>query len=421
MVTAAPSFSSTKETTNYARLCRLLVDVGTQALRDTFNRIHPPTRLHGILASELPTLRSLRNRRILNATQWGKLYPTIPSAVSSASFDITLLMVLLRNICGLSAPASTGSWDVLPLASDNSIVANVARIKYYRNNVYGHATQASIDEPTFHVLWLEISNALLALVSSASYTSAISQLMTDCMDPDVEEHYCELLKQWKKDDDNTKDKLEKLEEMMKTNDVRTQDKLNEIQETLKTYGVPTQDKLKEIQVPQFSGRRLTRLSSSTVPKNVGAKGASRKRGATSESIDYGHEKEQLTSEAINDTTVVKTKAAKPNIPVPAAPLVLKVIARGIRKCAGCSKHISKVIPGYDAEQDRTMCFGRFEPYTYWNEAKRSSKVAKSVRHYHLNPVCTDIQNGAVNIDVGDITPDDNLRALLLKRFNYDLP
>ncbi|XP_068686899.1 NLR family CARD domain-containing protein 4-like isoform X2 [Montipora foliosa] len=214
MASAAPSFSSTKETTNYARLCRLLVDVGTQALRDAFDRIHPPSRLHGILASTSPahpTLQSLRKRKILNVTQWGKLYPTIPSSVSSASFDITLLMVLLRNICGLGAPASTGSWDILPPASDNSIEANIARIKYYRNNVYGHATQASIDEPTFDSLWLDISNALLALGSAASYTSAISRLKTECMDPDFEEHYRELLKEWKKDDDSTKDNFERLE------------------------------------------------------------------------------------------------------------------------------------------------------------------------------------------------------------------
>ena len=211
MASAVSSFSSSKETTNYARLCRLLVDVGTQALRDTFDRIHPPNCLHWILASKLPTLQSLRKRKILNATQWGRLFPTISTSVSSASFDISLLMVLLRNICGLSAPASTGSWDILPPASDNSIEANIARIKYYRNNVYGHATQASVDEITFHALWLEISNALLALGSAASYTSAISRMKTECMDPDVEEHYRELLKEWKKDDDSTKDKLEQLE------------------------------------------------------------------------------------------------------------------------------------------------------------------------------------------------------------------
>ncbi|XP_068686178.1 NACHT, LRR and PYD domains-containing protein 4-like [Montipora foliosa] len=247
MASVAPSFSSTKERTNYARLCRLLVDVGTQVVRDTFDRIHPPSCLHWILAGKLPTLQSLRKRKILNVTQWGRLFPAISSSVSSASFDITLLVVLLRNICGLSAPASTGSWDILPHASDNSIEANIARIKYYRNNVYGHATQASVDEPTFQALWLEISNALLALGSAASYTSAISRLKTDCMDPDVEERYRELLKEWKKDDDSTKDKLEQLEEMLKTQGVHTQDQLKEIQEMQKTQGVHTQDKLKEIQ------------------------------------------------------------------------------------------------------------------------------------------------------------------------------
>ena len=162
-------------------------------------------------------------------------------------------------------------------------------------------------------------------------------------------------------------------------------------------------------MPQFSGRRSTRLSTSTAQKNVGANGASRKRGAT------------CTSEAINDTTVVKTKAAKPNIPVPIAPLVLKVIAGGIRKCAGCQNPISKVILGYDAEQDRTICFGRFETYTYWNKAEGSYKEKTSTRHYHLNPVCTGVQNRAVNINVGVIKPDDNIRALLKERFNYNLP
>ena len=213
MACAAKSFSSSKETTNYARLCRLLVDMGTQALRDTFDSIHSPTNLHKVLTSTSPahaTLQALRKRRILNATQWGKLYPTIPTSVSSARFDITLLMVLLRNICGLSAPASTGSWDILPPSSDNSTEANIARIKYYRNNVYGHASKASVDDPTFHVLWHDISNALLALGSGASYADAISRLKTECMDPEVEEHYCEVLKEWKKDDYSTKDKLEQL-------------------------------------------------------------------------------------------------------------------------------------------------------------------------------------------------------------------
>ncbi|KAL9965532.1 hypothetical protein ACROYT_G029345 [Oculina patagonica] len=211
---APPPVPSTKETTNYARLCRLLVDVGSQALRDTFDGIHPPAGLYLVLARhpEHATLQTLRKKKILNPTQWGKLFPTIPSTVSSASFDITLLMVLLRNICSLHAP--TTGWDSLPPPADTSKEANIARVKYYRNTVYGHASQASVDDATFNTYWQDISNALVAL-GGASYGAAINKLKNECMDPDTEEHYRELLKQWKKDEDNIKNKLDEIEESIK--------------------------------------------------------------------------------------------------------------------------------------------------------------------------------------------------------------
>ena len=155
MAYAHPPVVSSKDKTNYARLCRLLVDVGWEALRDTFDSIHPPAELFEVLIRPPvhPTLQSLKKKRILSPTQWRKLYPSVSSAVSSANFDITLLMLLLRNICGLRPPASTGSWDVLPPASDVIIEANIVRIKYYRNNVYGHISKASVDEPTFNKYW----------------------------------------------------------------------------------------------------------------------------------------------------------------------------------------------------------------------------------------------------------------------------
>ena len=199
------AFASTQETTNYARLCRLLVDVGFTVLRDTFHRIHPTANLHVVLSSPsvLPTLESLKQRRVLNSSQWEKLFPAVASSVLSANFDVTLLMVLLRNICGLSPPASTGSWDELPPDSDNSTEANIVRIKWYRNDVYGHATKASVDDATFNALWQKISSAVLALGSG--YGAIISRLKTECMDPAAEDRYQQLLSDWKKDDDISKD------------------------------------------------------------------------------------------------------------------------------------------------------------------------------------------------------------------------
>lgn len=158
MASVVPASPSTKETTNYARLCRVLVDVGTCALRDCFDAICTPPTLHTVLAANQATLHNLRTRRIINATQWGKLFPAIPSSVSSKNFDITLLTTLLRNICGLVPPVT--GWDMLPTSTDISQEADIARIKHLRNTVYAHAESASVDAATFNKLWREIRDTL---------------------------------------------------------------------------------------------------------------------------------------------------------------------------------------------------------------------------------------------------------------------
>ncbi|KAL9965340.1 hypothetical protein ACROYT_G029129 [Oculina patagonica] len=209
MASAAPSFPSTKETTNYARLCRLLVDVGSQVLRETFDRVRPPGSLHTVLSDPAvhAKLQSLQKKKVLNPSQWGKLYPAIKSSVSSRDFDTTLLVLLLRNICSLVPPAT--GWDNLPLVTDVTPEADIARIKFHRNTVYGHATEASVDDATFGVYWNDIKDTLVRL-GGACYQDAIDDLEKECMDPDFEEHYRDLLKQWVKDEASIKDRLDEL-------------------------------------------------------------------------------------------------------------------------------------------------------------------------------------------------------------------
>lgn len=213
MASAAPVFPSTKETTNYARLCRLQVDVGSQVLRETFDRMHPPANLYAVLARPAvhATLQSLHRKKIINPTQWGKLYPPVAASISSRDFDITLLMILLRNICGMIPP--TTGWDDLPSATDVSPEADIARVKFYRNTIYGHAIQASVDDAAFNQYWTDIQHALVRL-GGASYGTAIDSLRDDSMDPDIEEHYEELLKQWKKIEENIQDKLEEMDKKL---------------------------------------------------------------------------------------------------------------------------------------------------------------------------------------------------------------
>ncbi|XP_022810481.1 uncharacterized protein LOC111347506, partial [Stylophora pistillata] len=237
MASAAPVTSSTKETTNYARLCRLLVDIGTQALRDTLNAIHAPANLHTVLAANTATLQSLKAKRIINATQWGKLFPAIPNSVSSSNFDTTLLMVLLRNLCGLTTPPT--GWDALPAVTDLSKEADIARVKFFRNTVYGHAEKASVDDIKFNDYWRDIRDTLIRL-GGASYQAAIDTLRNETMDPDVEDHYMGLLSEWKKDEDNVKEELGAMKKMQEKI-VRGQEKIVHGQEKMLQALTPSKE------------------------------------------------------------------------------------------------------------------------------------------------------------------------------------
>ena len=187
--------------------------MGALVLRETFDKKRPTGSLDTVLSTPPAhaILQSLRTKRVLNPLQWGKLYPGVKSSVSSKTFDITLLMVLLRNICGLVPPAT--GWDSLPAATNLTPEADIVRIKCYRNTVYGHASEASVDDATFSQYWKDIQDALVRL-GGACYQDAIDDLKTECMDPEFEEHYQELLKQWVMDDISIKERLDEMEEKL---------------------------------------------------------------------------------------------------------------------------------------------------------------------------------------------------------------
>ena len=162
MAAASPSpLKSSVEKTNGAKLSRLLIDGGTMVLRKIFDRYHPPANLLADLNANYHTLNNLLKRRVLHKPQWDLLFPPGGATPDSNTFDISLLFLILTNICGLSPPLS--GWHTKPLPSDTSVEANLARIKCFRNELYGHVTTTGIDTPTFSALWQEISAVLVAL------------------------------------------------------------------------------------------------------------------------------------------------------------------------------------------------------------------------------------------------------------------
>ena len=178
----------------------MIIDGGRLALQKVFDRIHPPYILHIVFNTNYTTLQSLLTRRILIGKQWDLLFPPGGASPDASSFDITLLFVLLRNICGLRPPATR--WDKKPPATDKSCEASLARIKWFRNEVYAHVTTTGIDAPLFTQYWVELSDTLVQLGLDQSEIDRLKSAPLD------EDQYIGLLSKWKREEDVIKEQLE---------------------------------------------------------------------------------------------------------------------------------------------------------------------------------------------------------------------
>ena len=149
------AMDQSKAKANYSRVCQLLVDKGGDALRAELHAIHPPLTLSAVLNANKSVLQEIN---VINPSQWNVLFPK-SGVPDSNKFDISLLSILLRNICGLSSPPT--GWNKMPPAEDTSKSADIVRIKLFRNEVCGHTARAQLDDEMFEKLWQEISKPLI--------------------------------------------------------------------------------------------------------------------------------------------------------------------------------------------------------------------------------------------------------------------
>ncbi|XP_068752483.1 uncharacterized protein [Montipora capricornis] len=180
-----------QEKNNGTRLVRLLINEGTPALgRFLLFSIHPET-LEDVLKKNLPKIR----KRVIFDDQWEKLFPSTGDPPNIKKFDITLLHLLIREFSNLPPRSGTG-WHTLPAQSDASIEANIARIKYFRNEL-SHSPSTAITESEFEDKWNQISSALEGILVYIQRTK-IQRLKNDPIDHDtyriVEEH----TKKWRR-------------------------------------------------------------------------------------------------------------------------------------------------------------------------------------------------------------------------------
>lgn len=201
---------STDGKANFQRLARLLISGGTALFRKIFDNIHPPSNFP--LALSNPAIQKQLKAAKLTKPQWDCLYPYPGGYGKSVDFDVTLLFRLLRTICNLSPPPT--GWDVLPTSSDVSLTADFARIKYYRNSIFGHVNQCmEIPDGKFLILWQEIGDALVRSAgqighsTKTAWQTSVDNFLRDPLTPDDDRNAKELERWYMNDMDIKKSML----------------------------------------------------------------------------------------------------------------------------------------------------------------------------------------------------------------------
>ena len=180
-------YDTSEEKTNGTRLARLLVDGGTHVLRKFLDAVYPEPRL---LANELKKNRT-KLKGVIFKEQYEMLFPT-SGLPDSKKFDITLLHLLIREVCYLPEPLT--GWHKMPADDDQSLEANIARIKCFRNELC-HSVSTSIPNEEFEDKWNTIASSLEA-IKIGVYRKKIQALKNDSIDHKTRKRVEEEVEKW---------------------------------------------------------------------------------------------------------------------------------------------------------------------------------------------------------------------------------
>uniref|UniRef100_K1QF88 DZIP3-like HEPN domain-containing protein n=1 Tax=Magallana gigas TaxID=29159 RepID=K1QF88_MAGGI len=212
----APYFMPRKATENFARLCQLIMTICSDLLRDVLSRYIKPADLR----SELDNNRR-KLEKIMNAAQKDLIYPASgSSAITAKDLDISVLYILLRNICNI--PKHKNGWGKPPKKGDKSIAACIEKIKNERNLISGHSTAGAIEDNEFQNHWTELRDAIVeiekCLTSGNLYERGVELLLSCDLNPQKSKEYEDEFKR-------IQERIESLE----SSKARTEKKIEDIQ------------------------------------------------------------------------------------------------------------------------------------------------------------------------------------------------
>ncbi|XP_076085566.1 uncharacterized protein LOC143056362 [Mytilus galloprovincialis] len=152
-----------QEEENYVRMALLLTGISPRAVRVLFDKEFPPASLSFTVNDKnaKKKLNDLRGRRVINQAQWDLLFPC-SGITDSKTFDVTLMIALLRNLTTLPLVPPINGYDQLPVTIEITPASDLARIKHYRN-LLAHLHDGKVDGTLFTSAWNDISKSVLRL------------------------------------------------------------------------------------------------------------------------------------------------------------------------------------------------------------------------------------------------------------------
>lgn len=205
----SPYFSPQKATDNFSRLCQLILTICSELFRDVLSHYISPTDLRSMLDKSKTKLE-----RILNADQKKLIYPATGGAsLAAKDLDISVLYIILRNIC--SIPPHKKGWGNPPLKGDSSIAACIEIIRIQRNFVIGHSTSGKVDNVEFQSHWNELTDSVVEiekqLIGGDLYKRNIEVLLICDLNPIRVEMYQKEFKQLQDTVTASQERIEDLE------------------------------------------------------------------------------------------------------------------------------------------------------------------------------------------------------------------
>ncbi|CAG2223374.1 unnamed protein product [Mytilus edulis] len=192
-------------------VCRLLLGPCTDQLRDLL-RHHVPTSTFPSVINhhrcKLPRLTLPQKNLILpNTGCYSGNY---------VDMDISLLYILLRNICGI--PPHINGWGYDPVPTDRTTSANIERIRSNRNQCV-HSASPTLSTADFNSIWSSVRSTVVEidkyLRNGNRYEKEVDLLRHETMDPVRDNHYRDELERQTKEDQGTRDKVNELKRKFK--------------------------------------------------------------------------------------------------------------------------------------------------------------------------------------------------------------